>query len=95
MIERTTKTLVREDGMIDRDAVAQRVFSDANLRSALNRVTHARIVTQMASQVLEAFLAGAACVVLDVPLLFETGLYKWCHTTLLVDWYLRHAPSAR
>lgn len=59
---------------LDRAALAKVVFSDEKKRETLNRILHPLIFAQMRRQI-------DACdgpVVLDVPLLFETGLDGWC-----------------
>lgn len=59
---------------LNRRALANLVFSTPALLSSLNAITHPLIFQQMRSEM-------ARCngpVVLDVPLLFETGMDQWC-----------------
>ena len=57
-------------GHLDRERLADIVFSDERAREDLNAITHPRVRAWMA----ERMQAAAPAVVLDVPLLFESGL---------------------
>jgi dephospho-CoA kinase len=67
----------RPDGSLDRAALATIVFADADARADLERITHPRVAARMAERI--ADLAGRAdaapgqLVVVDHPLLVETG----------------------
>lgn len=80
MIDGRFPGVVRE-GVLDRPALAAVVFSDEQARQDLNRITHGQV---------KAFLedaldrSGAALAVLDVPLLFESGIDRLCTLTLAV-----------
>jgi len=73
------------DGAIDRRALADLVFADAQKRERLNAIIHPHVL-----QVLEertkniAEQDKAPCVVWDVPLLFESGYHKHVGYTVLV-----------
>jgi dephospho-CoA kinase len=62
------------DGSLDRERLAGIVFSDERAREDLNAITHPRVRAWMAERMQAAAEAGAAAVVLDIPLLFESGL---------------------
>ena len=62
------------DGALDRDRLADVVFADEGARENLNAITHPRVRAWMAERMQAAAAAGAAAVVLDIPLLFESGL---------------------
>jgi dephospho-CoA kinase len=62
------------DGALDRDRLADVVFADEHAREDLNAITHPRVRAWMAERMQAAAAAGAAAVVLDIPLLFESGL---------------------
>jgi dephospho-CoA kinase len=62
------------DGSLDRDRLADVVFNDERAREDLNAITHPRVRAWMAEQMQAAAEAGAPAVVLDIPLLFESGL---------------------
>jgi dephospho-CoA kinase len=62
------------DGSLDREKLADVVFNDEQAREDLNAITHPRVRAWMAEQMQAASEAGAPAVVLDIPLLFESGL---------------------
>lgn len=53
-------------------------------RLVLNSIVHPAVRKEMYMQLLKYYLAGHAIVVLDVPLLFESGLDVLCGTVLVV-----------
>lgn len=59
------------DGRLDRAGLRQRVFSDGQARHALEAILHPRIRAEVVARI-EA-CAGAPYVVIDIPLLAETG----------------------
>ena len=66
------------DGELDRKALGSLVFSDPEALAKLNALTHPLIFDEMQAQIAEAEKSGAPVVVLDVPLLFETGFDRLC-----------------
>lgn len=68
--------IVGQDGEIDRTLLADTVFADAGQRRRLNRIMHPAIALSMAWQILCSLVAGRPALVLDAPLLFETGLNR-------------------
>ena len=72
--ERFGDDVLGADGALDRDRLADVVFADDGARRDLNAITHPRVRAWMAGQMQVAAAAGAATVVLDIPLLFESGL---------------------
>jgi dephospho-CoA kinase len=73
-----------KDGRLDRAALAELVFHDAAARRRLNEITHPLVRQWMAERQREAEERGEARVVLDIPLLFESGLQDAFSTVLLV-----------
>ena len=72
------------DGGIDRAVLGERVFGDAAALARLEAIIH-----PMVSDVRGQFLARCASrrvalVVLDIPLLFETGNDRYCDATMVV-----------
>ena len=64
--------IVAADGTLDRQAVADIVFADAEALTRLNAIVHPAVGAAMAERL--AGLAGTdAVVVLDIPLLVESG----------------------
>jgi dephospho-CoA kinase len=58
-------------GALDRKALAAVVFCDAAARARLGSILHPKVGAEMARRLAAAREAGAAIVVLDIPLLFE------------------------
>jgi len=72
------------DGRIDRKALGELVFKDAEARRRLNAIVHPLVRDWMAQRTAEAMQRGAVVVVQDVPLLFENRLEALFPTTVLV-----------
>ncbi len=72
MVSHFGDDIVGADGGLDRAAVAEIVFNDSSQLKALNEIVHPAVRAEMAD--LRALLAQSHdCVVLDVPLLVESG----------------------
>ena len=67
------------DGRIDRKALAAVVFSDSEKLAVLNRIAHAAVIAACREEI-------DACpqpiVLLDVPLLFQSGMDRMCTMTV-------------
>ncbi len=63
--------LLRADGSLDRERLAQLVFADADARRRLNAIVHPPVGREMLRRVQSAEASRAALVLLDIPLLFE------------------------
>lgn len=70
---------------LDREALAKIVFSDRDARHWLNSVTHWRIGLLIARALLWHWLSGEGMVILDAPLLFESGLERICSRVVCVS----------
>ena len=64
---------VTRDGAIDREALASRVVHDAAAMKELETIVHPLVREERQAFLDQARRDGARCVVLDIPLLFETG----------------------
>lgn len=53
-------------------------------RAVLNKIVHPAVRLEMYKQLLYCYLKGCWAVVLDVPLLFESGLDTLCGTVMVV-----------
>ena len=76
--------MVDADGALDRAALGAIVFADPGARLELERLTHPAVIELMQQQIGEAAARDAPVVVVDVPLLFETGREELFEGTLLV-----------
>ncbi|MDJ0721398.1 MAG: dephospho-CoA kinase [Desulfobacterales bacterium] len=82
--------VVRPDGNLDREKLGRMVFRDPAIKRDLEQIVHPFVFRQMASELksLAAARPGAV-VVLDIPLLIESGLHRVLPLTALV-----HVPEA-
>ena len=76
---------VRPDGGIDRPTLGKLVFEDGPLRQKLEQILHPLVRAERDEWLASQRTAKAPFVVLDVPLLFETGGEKDCDVTLVVS----------
>lgn len=67
------------DGTLDRRALGRVVFGDDSARSQLNAIMHPLVLSLTQQQIAQARQAGASLCVLDMPLLYETGMDALCH----------------
>ncbi|RMZ07209.1 hypothetical protein D0862_04334 [Hortaea werneckii] len=71
---------------LNRPALGRRVFGEGKDedRKALNKIVHPAVRREMYKQMISAYLRGCWAVVLDVPLLFESGWEPLCGTIMVV-----------
>lgn len=69
---------------LDRKKLAAYCFADKKRTEKLNSVLHPIIIKEMLRQTEEYEKAGAKTVIWDVPLLFETGLDRYCSKIIAV-----------
>ena len=72
------------DDQLDRPAIGQLVFSDPAAKQALEEILHPRVRARIVAELEEAAAAGCSSL-LDVPLLFEAGLWESCDHVVFVD----------
>ncbi|HYF46570.1 MAG TPA: dephospho-CoA kinase [Acidimicrobiales bacterium] len=72
IVERFGEGVVAADGALDRQAVADIVFNDPDQLKALNEIVHPAVGVEIAER-LKAAAETDDVVVLDVPLLVESG----------------------
>ena len=72
IVERFGDGVLDADGALDRQALADVVFTDPEALADLNAIVHPAVGAEIAEQLAAATEAGGI-VVLDVPLLVETG----------------------
>lgn len=82
-------SVLAADGSIDRSAVAKRVFAETAAgvadRKFLERLLHPRIRRRIVRERDQFAAAGKPAVVLDAPLLLESGWDPLCDLILFVD----------
>lgn len=73
---------------LNRPALGRRVFGDSEERrkdrNVLNGIVHPAVRKEVYKQLLRAYIAGNWAVVLDVPLLFESGMDAICGVVMVV-----------
>lgn len=72
------------DGEIDRRKLGGVVFADEDARRKLNSIVHPAVMAESRAQIENARALGVKMCILDVPLLFETGMEKLCDETWLI-----------
>ena len=72
MVEHWGDDIVADDGTLNRQAVADRVFGDVDELAALNAIVHPAVADEMTRR-RKALASTDATVILDIPLLVESG----------------------
>lgn len=85
IVKRFGAGVVRTDGTLDRAALRERVMRNPPDLAALNAIVHPVVRTAAAAMVEAASRNGAAIVVSDIPLLFETENPDRFDAVVLVD----------
>lgn len=73
----------RADGKADRAFIRQRIFSDPAAKTALEAILHPRVRSAWRSLALEPRFK-TACLLIDIPLLFETRAQEILHPVVTV-----------
>jgi dephospho-CoA kinase len=68
--------LITADGRLDRQAMRAHVFAQPQARKALEAILHPMIAAEVAREIAAAAQAGAAYVLLAIPLLIESGNWR-------------------
>lgn len=70
------------DGELDRKRLAALIYNNTEARTRLNETTHKYIKAETVSRIEKYRRLGAVAVVVDAPLLFESGFDSLCDTTV-------------
>lgn len=73
------------DGRLDRRALRRIIVDDPEARRTLEAIVHPAVLKLLEARIDQARAAGRRVVVLEVPLLFETGLDARCDLVVCVD----------
>ncbi|WP_099158734.1 dephospho-CoA kinase [Virgibacillus ndiopensis] len=76
--------ILREDKTINRKKLGEIVFADEAKRNQLNEIVHPAVREKILKRRDGYVESGATCVVLDIPLLFESKLTHFVDKTLVV-----------
>lgn len=83
IVSRFGSQVLQPDGTLDRAALGSMVFDDPQNLSDLDQIEHPLIMAAIDKQLAGLKKQGLPVVVLDVPLLFETGMDQECDLTVL------------
>lgn len=78
------KEILQNDKTLDRKALGNIVFNNEAKRKQLNAIIHPAIRKEMVRQRDEWVRNGKECVVLDIPLLYESGLTHYVDKVIVV-----------
>lgn len=84
IVETFGTKVLHEDGTLNRQALGSIVFQDEAKRKQLNDITHPEIRIEMLRQRDEWIEKGHDCVVLDIPLLYESKLVHFVDKVIVV-----------
>lgn len=86
LAERFGAGVLREDKTLDRRALANIVFGDGGERALvdLNRITHKYILEKTDCDIKKLEEEGCRAVIIDAPLLFESGFDEKCDVIVAV-----------
>lgn len=73
------------DGKVDREALGKHVLGDASAISQLEQIVHPLVAAAREQFLADAERSGAKVVVLDIPLLYETGGDARCDAVVVVS----------
>jgi dephospho-CoA kinase len=73
------------DGAVDRTRLAGKVFADPQALQRLEAIVHPLVIRAQDRFLKSAARRGSALAVLDIPLLFETGLDRLCDRIAVVS----------
>ncbi len=76
--------IVGPDGRLDRKVLSGRAFAGPEATRLLNSITHPAIAEECIRQIREAQHAGCKAVIVDAPLLFESGAERLCDAVIAV-----------
>jgi dephospho-CoA kinase len=77
--------ILARDGQIDREALGSIVFNDTEAKNTLNGIVHPRVFETMAQEIQSlAETHPGDLVIMDVPLLIESGLHHSLPIVILV-----------
>lgn len=78
--------LIAEDGGLHRERMRALAFADPSARQRLEAIVHPLVGQATAERIVQAEQAGAALIVLDIPLLVESGRWsRMLDQVLVVD----------
>jgi len=77
--------IIPTSGELDRKKLSNIIFKDSQARRKLNAIFRYPMAWILLKQLFYHFSRGTDIVVLDAPLLIESGLYRICNIVVMVD----------
>ena len=84
LVEAFGTEILNPDETLNRRALAAKAFASDEQTALLTALTHPFILARMRKELAEAEKAGAKLIVVDAPLLFESGFDRVCDKTVAV-----------
>ncbi|WP_085834177.1 dephospho-CoA kinase [Clostridium merdae] len=84
LCEEFGQDIITESGSVDRALLARRAFSTPEKSHRLNAITHPWILRRVKDEIEQWKEAGKEFIIVDAPLLFESGAEAFCDKTLAV-----------
>jgi dephospho-CoA kinase len=84
VVETFGRSILKDDGAIDREKLGSIVFQNETERKKLNGIVHPAVRREMLKQKEDAERRNEPAVVLDIPLLFESNLAYIADVTVVV-----------
>lgn len=84
IVEHFTEAVLLPDGEINRVLLGDIIFKDAEQKNILNSIVHPEVFREMARQIDEAAARPGTLIILDVPLLIESGMHGSLSEVILV-----------
>jgi len=78
------KEIIASDGSLDRKKMFNIAFSNSEKYALLNSITHKHILNYCRNYISERKREGDIAVIIDAPLLFESGFYHECDMIISV-----------
>lgn len=79
--------ILYSDGKVNRVVLGTIIFNSLEKRRRLNAITHPRIKSAIMKMAVSYFFSGHQYVVVEIPLLFETGkMLNFMHKIITVTW---------
>lgn len=77
-------SVINPDGSLNRPALATIVFGDSEKLKRLNEITHSVVIDTILKKCNACFKRGIYTVLVEVPLMFESGFDKHCTEVICV-----------
>ena len=84
LVENFSGGILTEDGELDRKKLAEIVFNSEEKLKLLNKISHRHILEECQNWIQDRAKANCKAVIIDAPLLFESGFDKTCDVIISV-----------